>query len=263
MTYSIALSGKGGVGKTTIAALIVRHLIETTRKSVLAVDADPNSSLGDALGVKVAAAVADIREDVLERKQEYHLTGASKEREIEYRIQQSIVEARGFDLLTMGRPEGPHCYCFVNSILRRYLDTVTKDYPFTVMDNEPGMEHLSRRTTNNVDLLLIVAEPTVVGVEAARRICAIADELPIVIRSRAFILNRVPDSGVSPRVRERMAEAGLQPAAEIVSDPFLFDASAEGKSVFDLPDDNPTFRAVGDLIQRLTFSGKDAINVHK
>jgi CO dehydrogenase maturation factor len=259
MAYSIALSGKGGVGKTTIAALVVRYLMETRKKSVLAVDADPNSSLGDLLGVKVAAAVADIREDVLERKKEYHLTGATKEREIEYRIQQSIVEARGFDLLTMGRPEGPHCYCFVNSILRRYLDMVGNEYPYTVMDNEPGMEHLSRRTTNNVDLLLIVAEPTVVGVEAARRISAIADELPIRVRSRAFVLNCVPEAGVSPRVQERIAASGLRTAAELSEDPAVFDASAEGRTVFDLPDDNPTFRAVGDLIERLTSSKKGAI----
>ncbi len=259
MAYSIALSGKGGVGKTTIAALIVRHLIEATGKPVLAVDADPNSTLADALGVETDGCVADIREDILDRKQEFNLTGASKEREIEYRIQQSIVEAKGFDLLTMGRPEGPHCYCFVNSILRRYLDTVSKDYPYTVMDNEPGMEHLSRRTTNNVDLLLIVTEPTTVGVEAARRIFAIADELPIVIRSRAFVLNRVPAAGVSPRVRERVAAAKLQPAAEIPNDDAVFEAAADGLSVFDLPQDNPTFRIVRELIQRLTFPGKDAI----
>jgi CO dehydrogenase maturation factor len=259
MAYSIALSGKGGVGKTTIAALIVRHLIETTGKSVLAVDADPNSSLGAALGVEVAGSVADIREDILERKQEFNVTGASKEREIEYRIQQSIIEAKGFDLLTMGRPEGPHCYCFVNSILRRYLDTVGGEYPFTVMDNEPGMEHLSRRTTNNVDLLLVVADPTTVGVEAARRIFAIADELSILVKSRAFILNRVPDSGISPRVRERITAAGLQAAAEIPSDPTIFDASAEGRSVFELPQDNATFRAIAELIQRLTFSPEKAI----
>ena len=164
MAFRIAVSGKGGVGKSTFAALTVRYLARELGKTVLAVDADPNATLGAMLGVAVDASVADIREETLEKKDSIP-SGMSKDQFVEFKIQQCIVEERGFDLLTMGRPEGPGCYCFVNSLLRRYLERAAEDYPYVVIDNEAGMEHLSRRTDGAVDLLLIVTEPTVVGAE--------------------------------------------------------------------------------------------------
>ena len=222
---------------------MVRHLSRDRGLATLAVDADPNATLGVALGVECETAIADIREDVLEKRIELS-PGMSKERQIEYMIHDSVVESQGFDLITMGRPEGAKCYCYVNNLLRKYLDQATSDYPCIVIDNEAGMEHLSRRTTNDVDLLVIVAEPTVVGVLSAHRIWQLSEELPILVRRRSFILNRIGEGGVADSLRQRMTDLRLTPDIEIGQDREIFDAAAEGVSLFDLPDSNDTFREI-------------------
>ncbi|MBM4048699.1 MAG: carbon monoxide dehydrogenase [Planctomycetes bacterium] len=248
MAFTIAVSGKGGVGKTTLAALMVRYIARELGRAVLAVDADPNASLGVVLGLDVPATVADIRDDVVEKRVELS-AGMSKEREIEYRIQQSVLEATGFDLLTMGRPEGPKCYCYVNNLLRKYLDQAAQDYPFVVVDNEAGMEHLSRRTTNNVDLLLIVTEPTTVGVATAQRIWKLAEELPILVRKKETAFNRVPPQGVAAAIGERMAQMGLTAAVQFGWDDEIYQAASSGKSLLDLPDTNATYRKVVQFLR--------------
>lgn len=247
MAFKIAISGKGGVGKTTFAALTVRHLAKELKKPVLAVDADPNATLGAMLGVAVDASVADIREETLEKKDAIP-SGMSKDQFIEFRIQQCIVEERGFDLLTMGRPEGPGCYCFVNSLLRRYLDRAAGSYPFVVIDNEAGMEHLSRRTDGAVDLLLIVTEPTVVGAETAGRIAELARKLRIRCGRKAIVLNRVPPEGPAEPVRARLKATGLDLAGQIPQDEAVARCAVEGKSLLELPADNPVLAAVRELI---------------
>jgi len=251
MAYRIAISGKGGVGKSTFAALTVRYLARELRKPVLAVDADPNATLGAMLGVEADASVADIREETLEKKDAIP-SGMSKDQFVEYKIQQCIVEEKGFDLLTMGRPEGPGCYCFVNSLLRRYLERAAEDYPYVVIDNEAGMEHLSRRTDGAVDLLLIVTEPTVVGADTARRIADLARKLRIRIARKAIVLNRVPTGGVSEAVRERLGATGLALAGEIPLDPAVADYSASGRSLLDLPDTSQMYTMVREIIARET-----------
>jgi CO dehydrogenase maturation factor len=249
MSKTIAISGKGGVGKSTLSALALRVITRDWGKTALAVDADPNATLGAILGVPVAATVADLREETLEKKNAIP-HGMSKDRFVELRIQQSILEESGFDLLTMGHPEGPGCYCFVNSLLRRYLDRAAEDYPYVLIDNEAGMEHLSRRTTRNVDLLLVVAEATVVGLDSARRIARLAAGLPIAVRRSALILNRVLPSGVPDSLRERVADTGLDVAAEIPMDPDILESAASGESLLNLREDNPTLGAVRDLLAR-------------
>jgi len=150
MATTIAISGKGGSGKTTLAAMIIRFLLaQTDRKTVLVVDADPNACLGLTLGVQPTGTIANIRE------MKPSSAGMDRLRSFEYNMQQAITEADGFDLLTMGRPEGPGCYCAANNILRTFMDKLSSTYGYVVVDNEAGMEHLSRRTTNNVDLLCI------------------------------------------------------------------------------------------------------------
>ena len=214
MAFTIALSGKGGTGKTTFSALTIRYLSEQVGGSILAVDADPNSNLGQLLGVEPEQTIAEIREDAPKIARDLS-PGMSKDRELEYRIQQAVQETPAFDLVTMGRPEGPKCYCYVNHLLRGFLDKLTGDYRFAVIDNEAGMEHLSRRTTNNVDLLMIVAEPTIAAVGAAERILQMSDSLPIIVRKKMFVLTRVPPSGVADAVMQRVAQLPLEVAAEI------------------------------------------------
>jgi CO dehydrogenase maturation factor len=239
MATTIAISGKGGSGKTTLAAMIIRFLLaQADRKAVLAVDADPNSCLGVMLGVQPAATVADIREDA--RAKPPSNAGMDKVRSVEYEIQQAITEAEGFDLLTMGRPEGPSCYCAVNNMLRKFLDELSSQYQFVIIDNEAGMEHLSRRTTNNVDLLCIVAEPTSIGALTARRIFDLAKQLPIVVRQIGVIWNRAENNKEID---------GIDIFGHIPYDKAVCDASMQAKTVLDLANDSPALSAAWKIFE--------------
>lgn len=241
---TIAVSGKGGSGKTTVASMIIRALIEQTGKiSVLAVDADPNSCLGLALGVEPSGTIAEIREQA--RSKSPSTSGMDRLRTFEYGIQQAITEAEGFDLLVMGRPEGPDCYCAVNNMLRQFLDRLSSQYQFVVIDNEAGMEHLSRRTTNNVDLLCIVAEPTVLGAVTTRRIFELAKELPISVREIGVIWNRTEDIGHCGPGLEQIEVIGCVP-----DDPAVLYTSMQGVSVFEVDANSPAFLAVQKMLEQ-------------
>ncbi len=245
MAITIAVSGKGGSGKTTIASMLVRVLLERNeRASILCVDADPNSCLGMALGVQPGVAVADIREQA--RTKPANSGGMDRVRTFEYGLQQAIVEAGKFDLVTMGRPEGPSCYCAINSLLRRILDELSSKYQYVVIDNEAGMEHLSRRTTNHVDLLCIVAEPTPVGSLTARRIFDLTKQLPIVVRRTGVLWNK--DGG------EHSSQEGLadvEVLACVPEDALVLEASKRGENVFTIPGESPAFQAVRTMVESL------------
>lgn len=238
MTMKIAISGKGGTGKSTLAALITRCLTEQAQGAVLAVDADPNACLGMMLGVESAAAVADLREDAM--KQTAATSGSMGRLEaFEYGCHELLTEAKGFDLLAMGRPEGPKCYCAVNHVLRKFLDELTPSYGYVLTDNEAGMEHLSRRTTNDVDWLLIVGEPTVVGQITAKRITALAGDLPIKVGKIGVIWNKAD----APPAAE-----GIETLACIPNDESIMDAAVQGKTVFELDNDCPALSAVRNML---------------
>jgi len=253
MSFTIAVAGKGGTGKTTIAAMIVRWIKSEQRGAILAVDADPNYTFGSMLGMEPEKTIADIREEALKMGERLS-PGLSKQREIEMQIQQALAEAKGFDLLTMGRPEGPKCYCYVNHLLRGFLDGLTDEYSFIVIDNEAGMEHLSRRTTNNVDALVVVSEPTVISVQSAERVLEIAEKLPIIVRAKYLVMNRVPPSGVGEKVEAALRAASLEVTEAIPYDADVAGASGEGATVFDLPEDTAAYSSVKQLMQRLTSS---------
>jgi len=238
MATTIAISGKGGSGKTTLAAMIIRLLRSQSHGAILAVDADPNSCLAPMLGVEPEAFIAAVRENVLENPPTK--AGMDRVRSFEYGIQQAITEANGFDLLTMGRPEGPGCYCAANNILRTFLDKLSSQYQYVIIDNEAGMEHLSRRTTNNVDLLCIAAEPTALGVLTTQRIFELAQQLPISVKEIGVIWNRAQ----SGKKVDEIETFGCVPY-----DKTLFDASMQGQTVFDLDENSIALSAVRKILE--------------
>lgn len=183
------MAGKGGTGKTTVAALLVRIIKENNLGSILAVDADPNSNLGELLGLEAKESIGCILDDIASNPQIVPVN-MGKDAFIEYRVQRSIIEADGFDLLTMGRPEGPGCYCYVNNSLRNVMDRLINDYDFVVIDNEAGLEHLSRRTTRRVDTLLVISDASIIGLKAAKRIVELTKELKIKTKKELLVVNR-------------------------------------------------------------------------
>jgi CO dehydrogenase maturation factor len=249
MSKLIAVSGKGGVGKTTVAALLVRHLLRRELTPVFAVDADPNYTLGEALGIEVEQTIGTMREQFFGDRLEIP-AGMSREAVLERNMHATLMESKGLDLLVMGRQEGPGCYCYLNNILRRFLDTLAADYRYVVVDNEAGMEHLSRRTTRKVDLMLVVADHSVKGARAARRIEELADELELSIGHRALLLNRVSD-GVAPEVRAEVERSQLELLAELPPDEGIAAADAKGQPLVELPADNPFIQALDEALQRV------------
>lgn len=255
MSFLIALAGKGGTGKTSIAGLTVKYLLAKRQGPVLAVDADSNACLNEALGAKEYTTVGQIRETSLEtiRSGAERPGGMSMDELFEFQVNQSLVELKDVDLLVMGRPEGPGCYCAANNIIRKYTDILSDRYPYVVIDNEAGMEHLSRRTTHKVDLLLIVSDPTVKGVQTARRIDGLVDELKLDIERKAFIINRVAgDEG--ERLGELAGSLGMDIAGMIPQDENIFEHDLHGKPVLELPDDSAALNALYGILDGLKIT---------
>lgn len=251
MSYTIAISGKGGTGKTTISALITKNLIEKGKTPILVIDADPNSNLYYVLGVEKGETIGNVREDLLREVKSGKIpAGISKETIFELKFQSSILESKGFDLLTMGRPEGPGCYCYANLVLRRYIDELSKNYKFVIMDNEAGMEHLSRRTTQNIDDLLITSDSTPMGIITAGRIRDLVDELELRVDNIYLIINR-SNPELNENLIELIKEKNLNLLGIIPEDENLIEYSLNEKSILDLPTDSLSFLAVNAIIQKL------------
>ena len=239
MKATIAVSGKGGVGKTTIAAMMIRELVARSAGAVLGVDADPNACLAMTLGVTSLGSVSELRDQT--RNKQPSNTGIDRLSSFEYGLEQIVTEAKGFDLVAMGRPEGRSCYCAVNNLLRKYLDELANRYNFIVLDNEAGMEHLSRRTTNKVDLLCIIAEPSPIGEMTARRIYELTKALGIEVKQTGIIWNKTE----TPRHLDSIPNVGCIPC-----DPAILDASMQGKTVFDIDSQSPALGAVRDILEK-------------
>jgi CO dehydrogenase maturation factor len=251
MKLSIAVAGKGGIGKTTLSALVVRALKESGVSPILAVDADPNSTLADALGVEESKPLADIREE-RSASEGSPASGMGRARAVEDEIQRSIVEAQGFDLVCMGHPEGPRCYCYVNNLLRKSLDDLTKNYDAVVLDNEAGMEHLSRRTTNDVDFLIAVMNPTRPSLRAVQRILKLTKQLPIKIGQTAVLLNRVGPAGVPEEIAGEIAELDALRLPDVPQDDAVERAGAVGNDVFSLDENSPALVGVRRVLEELS-----------
>lgn len=250
MAKTIAIAGKGGTGKTTIAGLVIRWLKEHKTSPVLAVDADPNTNLNQVLGVEVAKTVGALREETL-KKIDKIPAGVSKDSYLEYRIQELLVEASGFDLLAMGRQEGLGCYCSVNNMLRRYIDGLAGSYKYMVVDNEAGMEHLSRRTTKEIDFLLMVADPSPRGIETAARLRDLAKELELRVGEEVLIINRTPGGKLHSVLEKKVNEPELKLGAVIPEDKELAENDIQGKSIFELDEASVAFKELGKLMEQL------------
>ncbi len=196
MSYTIAITGKGGVGKTTIAGLLVERLIARACSPVLAVDADPNTCLDSVLGVQVESTVGRIREEARHIAGKGELLGISKQDLLELKIAESLVEANDFDLIAMGRSEGPGCYCYANNVLRQVIGKISDSYPFTVIDNEAGLENLSRRMVGKVDLMVMVTDPSRRGLDTVYRLHQLTDEMEISFERLCLVVNRLRSTGL-------------------------------------------------------------------
>jgi CO dehydrogenase maturation factor len=192
MPYAIGLAGKGGTGKTTIAGMLIKYLVEQGKTPVLGVDADSNANLNEVLGLEVEETLGEAREEMKGGV----AAGMTKDVFMEMKLEQAVVEAKGFDLVVMGRPEGAGCYCAANTLLTQYLDRLIENYAYVVIDNEAGMEHLSRLTTNNIDLLLIVSDTSRRGIQSAARISDLTQELKLNIGRSVLIVNQARDEQV-------------------------------------------------------------------
>ena len=242
----IAVGGKGGVGKTTLAALFVRHLLKKGKTPVLAVDADPNANLGEAVGLSYSTTVGTIVAHFIDDKTDIP-EGMTKERYLDYKLNAAIVEGRGVDLVAMGRGEGQGCYCYPNLILRGFVERLTENYPYIVIDNEAGMEHLSRRTSDKIDHMFIVSDPSLRGIKSAARIRDLIVELKLDIARVYLALMRVRDP-LEPVLTRQIAESGMELVATIPEDGLIHEYELEGRPLTELPDQSPAVGAVDALL---------------
>lgn len=260
MTTTIALAGKGGVGKTTIAAMVIKYLAQNQTGITLAIDADPSSNLNMVLGLELEWTVGDIREDMLEQVQASLVAGGAamgslpggvaKRDYLDFQIRSSVSEGNRFDLIAMGRSEGPGCYCAVNHNLREVIDAISKNYRYVVIDNEAGMEHLSRRTTRDVDHLLVITDPTQRGVVAAERIANLSSELDIHVENTYLILNRI--SGKIPAaLKARIDDIHIPLLGIVPADNDLTEFEFNGRPLVELGDQSSVYQAVADMMDQI------------
>jgi CO dehydrogenase maturation factor len=247
MAFSIALAGKGGTGKTTLAGLLIKYLLKHQKTPVLAVDADSNSNLNEVLGVSVRDTLGNAREDM---KKGSVPSGMTKDVFMSMKLEEAVVESEGFDLIVMGRPEGAGCYCAANSLLAGFLEKLVDNYPFIVMDNEAGMEHISRLTTKNVNVLLLVSDPSRRGLQAALRIDELARELNIGVGKSYIVINQVKEAP-STEVLRMISDAGVELAGTVPEDRTVYQFDYSGRPTIQLPEDSPSVQAAFAIFDRI------------
>lgn len=251
MTARIAIAGKGGTGKTTLAALLIRYLAEEKKgKSILAVDADANANLNEALGLEVHETIGTILEDT--KNPDAVPTGMTKDVFIEYRLSRAMVEEDAYDLVVMGNPQGPGCYCYPNDLLKRYLEKLSKNYDYMVIDNEAGLEHLSRRLLPMVDLLLVTSDATARGIRSAGRVKNIIEDVKIAVSKMGLVIGRSRD-GESDLLDQEIKKTGLDLFGMIPHDPKLAEFDLNGDPLVELPSDSEALNAAFELFKSLSL----------
>jgi CO dehydrogenase maturation factor len=261
MATTIAVTGKGGVGKTTIAAMVIKYLTKSGRGAVLAIDADPSSNLNMVLGLDLEWTVADIREGMLSKVKASLAAGGaamgglpdgvSKREYLDYEVRSSVSEGIDVDLIAMGRGEGPGCYCAVNHNLREVIDAIGDNYRYVVIDNEAGMEHLSRRTTRDVQHLLIVSDPTQRGIVAAGRIAGFRHELDIKIENAHLIVNRLPDDEIPPALQKAIDGLDVPLLGTLPETREIGEFEYSGRPLAEIDDANPIYQTVAAMLEKI------------
>ena len=246
MSKVIAFAGKGGVGKTTVATLVIRNMSASNKGPILAVDADPNSNLGETMGLEVPSTIGDIRENYMKDPQSIP-SGMDKINYLETLVEQALIEKPEFDLLVMGRQEGQGCYCMVNNILNKFTEKLSAHYKYMVVDNEAGMEHLSRRTSGKVDMLFLITDYSLRGLRALRRIHGMLEGLNLDVKELGIVVTRAPEK-LSEAFLNEVKEIGVPLVGTIPDDPALLEFDMERKSLLDLPDSSLSVIAVEKLM---------------
>lgn len=247
----ISVSGKGGTGKTMLVSLLLKWLIQNTDLISLVVDADPATNLPEVLGVELVRTVGQASKEMKDKIEKGTLSPTIPKRDmLEGWVFQTLVEEDRFDLLAMGRSEGEGCYCYVNNVLTRILDTLTGNYPVTIMDMEAGLEHLSRRTDRDVDAMIVVTDPSRMGLETARRIKELAEEVHIDVKHIYLVGNQFPRT--MEDVLEKAADdIGMELAGSIPVDENVMSFNMVGKPLLEIPDDSPAYLAVEKIARKI------------
>lgn len=256
MAHVIAVAGKGGVGKTTLCGLLIQYLCEQKKGPVLAVDADANSNLNEVLGVEVEATLGDIREEIAQAeisKNNPIPPGMSKADYTEYRFNSALIEDDDFDLLVMGRTQGKGCYCFVNGLLQAQLSRLQNNYPYIVVDNEAGMEHISRGVLPGMQTAILVSDCSRSGIQAVGRIARLIEECNMHPQQIGLIVNRAPNGVLNEGTKEEIELQGLNLLGVIPQDELVYEYDCDGKPTVELPEDSPVRAALKEIVAKLNL----------
>jgi len=248
MSFNIAVAGKGGTGKTTLCSLIIRQLVKAGKKPVFAVDADANVNLNEALGMDVEGSIADLLVRINNNLDPLP-AGMTKDQFVAFKVHQSLSEGDNVDLLVMGGPEGAGCYCYANNLLRGFVADLSKNYPYLVMDNEAGLEHLSRRTTQNVDVLFITSDCSARGIRSARRVRELVENLKLDIKKMYLVVSRV-NQATFDALKPEIEKTGLELIGTLPMDEQVMEYDLLSKPLIDLPDESPVVAAANDILKK-------------
>lgn len=255
MTHTIAVAGKGGVGKTTVCGMLIDALIKDGKGPLLVVDADANSNLNEVLGVEVETTLGAVREEIAqaELRGDVIPKNMTKADYAEYRFNSALIEEDDFDMLVMGRTQGKGCYCYVNGILKTQVDKYVGNYRYTVIDNEAGMEHIARGTLPHVDTLLLVSDCSRRGIQAVGRIAEMVKELNLKPTTMRLIVNRAPNGVLSEGVKEEIAAQKLDLLGVLPQDEAVYEADCDGRPSSKIPDSSPMKQALHALLKQLSL----------
>ncbi|WP_138205381.1 AAA family ATPase [Haloimpatiens lingqiaonensis] len=253
MGYKIAVAGKGGTGKTTLTGLLMDYLVKQGKGPILAVDADANANLNEVLGVEVEETLGTIREEVsqMSLKGDGFPGGMLKADYLKYRLNTGLTEGNGFDLLVMGRSQGEGCYCYVNGVLKAQIDSLANNYDYIVIDNEAGMEHLSRKVVDDIDLLFLVSDSSRRGIQAVGRINKLVKELKLNVSKIYLIVNRAPQEELNDGIKEEIANQELNLIGVVPMDPMVYEYDCAGKPLVKLPEDSMSKKALKDILSKV------------